>query len=359
MSSHNLFDHENEDRVLYERRPCRDERGEAVPGLFNAWIILNNPAQYNSYTTNMIKLVIRAFHRASVEQDVVSVIFTGAGDKAFCTGGNTKEYAEVYAGRPEAYREYMRLFNDMISIILICDKPVICRVNGMRIGGGQELGMACDFALAADTARFGQAGPKHGSAPDGGATDFLPLFVGIENAMFSCTVCEPWSAHKAKHLGLISEVVPVLRNEERFVANPLVITDRMFDEFGRLVYGDFKSGAEEAAGKALLAGLSTDHSLLDQTTERLASQLMLTMPGCLSKTLGSLRKHKLSWWDANKETNRAWLSLNMMTEARLGFRAFNEGPRGKREVDFAELRRRLAAGETWNEGFIDSLIPRA
>ena len=69
----------------------------------------------------------------------------------------------------------MRVFNDMVSSILGCDKPVICRVNGMRIGGGQEIGMACDFSVAQDLARFGQAGPKHGSAPIGGATDFLPL----------------------------------------------------------------------------------------------------------------------------------------------------------------------------------------
>ena len=77
----------------------------------------------------------------------------------------------------------MRLFNDMVSAILACDKPVICRVNGMRIGGGQEIGMACDFSVAQDLARFGQAGPKHGSAPIGGATDFLPLIVGHERAM--------------------------------------------------------------------------------------------------------------------------------------------------------------------------------
>ncbi len=64
----------------------------------------------------------------------------------------------------------------------MCDKPVVCRVNGMRIAGGQEIGMACDFTIAQDLARFGQAGPKHGSAPDGGSTDFLQLFVGIERA---------------------------------------------------------------------------------------------------------------------------------------------------------------------------------
>ncbi len=106
-------------------------------------------------------------------------MFTAVGDKAFCTGGNTKEYAEYYAGNPQEYKQYMRLFNDMIDAILRCDKPVINRVNGMRIAGGQEIGMACDFTIAADTARFGQAGPKHGSAPDGGSTDFLPLYVGF------------------------------------------------------------------------------------------------------------------------------------------------------------------------------------
>jgi 6-oxo-cyclohex-1-ene-carbonyl-CoA hydrolase len=169
--------------IRYEKRPALTPDGKQVPGLYNAWIWLDNPKQYNSYTTDMVKGVILAFRAASNARDVSSVVFTGAGDKAFCTGGNTKEYAEYYAGRPQEYRQYMRLFNDMVSAILACDKPVICRVNGMRVGGGQELGMACDFTVAQDLARFGQAGPKHGSAPIGGATDFLPPIIGNERAM--------------------------------------------------------------------------------------------------------------------------------------------------------------------------------
>ena len=78
----------------------------------------------------------------------------------------------------------------------------------------------------------------------------------------------------------------------------------------------------------------------------------------MRKTIESIRKHKLEHWDKNKESNRSWLGLNMMTEAELGFRAFNEGPKGKREVDFLEMRRRLAAGERWTHEFIESLIPR-
>ena len=147
------------DQVLYEKKPARNFDGSVVAGLYNAWITLNNPTQFNSYTTDMVKSVILAFRAASNARDVNAVVFTAAGDKAFCTGGNTKEYAEYYAGRPHEYRQYMRLFNDMVSAILGCDKPVICRVNGMRIGGGQEIGMACDFSIAQDMARFGQAGP--------------------------------------------------------------------------------------------------------------------------------------------------------------------------------------------------------
>jgi 6-oxo-cyclohex-1-ene-carbonyl-CoA hydrolase len=165
--------------VHYEKRPVKGTDGKPVAGLFNVWITLDNPSQFNSYTTDMVKATILAFRAASAARDVVAVVFTGAGDKAFCTGGNTKEYAEYYAGNPQEYRGYMRLFNDMVSAIIGCDKPVICRVNGMRIGGGQEIGMACDFSIAQDLARFGQAGPKHGSAPIGGATDFLPHMIGL------------------------------------------------------------------------------------------------------------------------------------------------------------------------------------
>jgi 6-oxo-cyclohex-1-ene-carbonyl-CoA hydrolase len=83
------------------------------------------------------------------------------------------------------------------------------------------------------------------------------------------------------------------------------------------------------------------------------------MPECTIKTLESLRKKKKEHWDANRESNRAWLALNMMTEARAGFRAFHEGNREVgREVDFVELRRRLAAGETWGEDLLKAISPQ-
>ncbi len=358
MQTHNLVDNVEYNNVLYQKRPCLDVDGTIAEGLYNVWITLNNPGQYNSYTTDMVKSVILAFHRAGMERDVVAVIFTGAGNRAFCTGGNTREYAEHYAGRPDEYLRYMKLFNDMVSGILACDKPVICRVNGMRIGGGQEIGMACDFSIASDMALFGQAGPKHGSAPDGGSTDFLPLFAGIEAAMFSCTVCEPLSAHKALRYRLLTEIVPVLQVDGEYIPNPLVYTDKWVDAFGNIVHGEKKTGQDMVEGKALFKSGELNLNLLDERVEAFAAKLMMTMPGCLMKTIQSLRKFKLEHWDRNKETNRSWLGLNMMTEANLGFRSFNEGPRHQRETDFVALRQRLARGERWNEDFIRSLIPK-
>ena len=346
--------------VIYEKRPVKGADGKPVAGLYNAWITLNNPSQFNSYTTEMVKSVILAFRAASVARDVVAVVFTGAGDKAFCTGGNTKEYAEYYAGNPQEYRSYMRLFNDMVSTILICDKPVICRVNGMRIGGGQEIGMACDFTVAQDLARFGQAGPKHGSAPIGGATDFLPVVVGAERAMVACVLCEPFSAHEAYFMGMISDIVPALRVDGKFIANPLVETSRIVDEYGRIVFGKSKTGDTLKAGQDLMKRGAVDLSLLDEKIEGLCTKLLYTFPDCTAKTVEELRKPKLDAWNRNKENSRAWLALNMMTEARAGFRAFNEGTKETgREADFVALRRALADNAPWTDELTESIQPGA
>ena len=358
LRSHDLSEGALAQGVRLERRPAKTPEGKTVPGLYNAWIWLDNPAQFNSYTTEMVKGVILAFRAASNMRDVSSVVFTGAGDKAFCTGGNTKEYAEYYAGRPQEYRQYMRLFNDMVSAVLACDKPVICRVNGMRIGGGQELGLACDFSVAQDLARFGQAGPKHGSAPIGGATDFLPPLIGGERAMVACVLCEPFSAHEAYHIGMLTDIVPALKVDGKFVANPLVETQKPFDEFGRLAFGKSKTGEALKQGKELMKRGAVDLSLLDEKVEELCAKMLLTFPDCTTKTIEELRKPKLEAWNRNKENHRAWLALNMVTEARAGFTAFNEGPKDDREVDFILLRQKIAAGEPWTGGLHDAIQPK-
>jgi 6-oxo-cyclohex-1-ene-carbonyl-CoA hydrolase len=358
MVDHNLVPFNVCEGVVFEKKPALDANGDKVEGLYNAWIRLDNPSQYNSYTTDMVKSLILAFRAASGARDVNAVVFTGTGDKAFCTGGNTKEYAEYYAGNPQEYRQYMRLFNDMVSAILGCDKPVICRVNGMRIGGGQEIGMACDFTVAQDLANFGQAGPKHGSAAIGGATDFLPLMIGCEQAMVSGTLCEPFSAHKAYRLGICHDVVPALKINDEYIANPTVVTDKYLDEYGRIIHGDFKTGDDFKAGKQQLKEGEIDLSLLDEKVEGLCTKLLLTFPECMTKSLEELRKPKLDAWNKNKENSRAWLALNMMNEARAGFRAFNEGNREVgREINFVSLRQALAKGTPWTPELIESLMP--
>jgi len=357
LVNHNLVREIKEQGVITEKRPAKTPDGTIAEGLYNYWIILNNPAQYNSYTTEMVKAVILAFREASNARDVVSVVFTGVGDKAFCTGGNTKEYAEYYAGNPQEYRQYMRLFNDMVSAILGCDKPVICRVNGMRIGGGQEIGMACDFSITHDLAKFGQAGPKHGSAPIGGATDFLPIMIGCEQAMVSGTLCEPWSAHKSYRMGIVADIVPALRVDGEFVANPLVVTDQYLDTYGRIILGESKSGEALSKGKEVLKSGEVDLSLLDAKVEEFCAKFVNSFPDCMTKTLEELRKPKINAWNANKENSRAWLALNMMTEARAGFRAFNEPAGRDREIDFIALRQALAAGQPWTDPFTESLMP--
>ncbi|MBI5591282.1 MAG: enoyl-CoA hydratase/isomerase family protein, partial [Deltaproteobacteria bacterium] len=106
--------------VMFEKKPVLDAAGKPVEGLYSAWITLNNPSQYNSYTTEMVKSVIAGFQRASADSSVIAAVFTAMGDKAFCTGGNTQEYAEYYSGRPNEYGLYMDLFNAMVDGILGC-----------------------------------------------------------------------------------------------------------------------------------------------------------------------------------------------------------------------------------------------
>jgi 6-oxocyclohex-1-ene-carbonyl-CoA hydrolase len=347
-------------RVRYEERPILDRDGRPAEGLHQVWITLDNQRQLNSYTTEAVKEVILAFRRASADRRAVVVVFTGAGERSFCTGGNTAEYAGYYAGRPQEYLQYMRLFNDMVTAILLCDKPVICRVNGLRIGGGQEIGMACDFSLAAGHASFGQAGPLHGSAPDGGSTDFLHLYVGYARAAESLVLCQPWSAYKAHRLGLVNEVVAVHRTREgALVADPRAITDRWLAADGSIVYGEWREGAEGDAAKALAAECTIDLAPLDAAVERLATRLLHTFPDCTRKTLESLRKKKLEHWQANSESNRSWLALNMSTEAAAGFPAFHYGDRGEREIDFVALRRHLAEGRRFDDELVRAVLPES
>ena len=344
--------------VMFEKRPILDPSGNPVDGLFSAWIILNNPMQYNSYTTEMVKGVIAGFHRASADSSVVAAVFTATGDKSFCTGGNTKEYAEYYAKRPNEYGLYMDLFNAMVDGILGCKKPTICRVNGMRVAGGQEIGMACDTTLSSDLAIFGQAGPRHGSAPDGGSSDFLPWMLPMELAMWNCVSCEMWSAYKMKHLGLISKCVPVIKDADGWVRNPAIETDRYIAD-GEIVYGEYKTGDAAKQARAYVKSAKTDFELLDNEVNRILWTYTNLFPGCLIKSVEGIRLKKKYFWDQAKVINRHWLAANMNGEAFLGFNAFNTKKiTGRDTIDFIEYRRRQANGDAFDVEFMAAVLGR-
>ncbi len=353
IKDHSLFgaEHWGEEApcTMYEKRPVLDGDGNPVEGLYCAWITLNNPAQFNSYTTKMVKGVIAGFQAASQDRSVVAAVFTAVGDRSFCTGGNTKEYAEYYSQRPNEYGEYMDLFIAMVDSILNCKKPTICRVNGMRVAGGQEIGMACDLTVSSDLAIFGQAGPKHGSAPDGGSTDFLPWMLTIENAMWNCVSCEMWSAYKMQMKGLITKALPVLKSGGEFVRNPMVITDRYVGD-GEIVYGEMKRGDDAKDAKALIKGGSTDFELLDREVYSIVWKLTNLFPGCVIKSIDGIRAKKKFFWDQTKLPNRHWLAANMAGEAFLGFTAFNTRKiTGKDTIDFVRFRQLIAEGRKLDE----------
>ncbi len=345
--------------TVFEKKPLvNPNTGEKVDGLYTAWVTINNPAQLNSYTTEMVKGVIAGMHKASMDRSVVATIFTGAGDRAFCPGGNTKEYAEYYSRRPREYRDYIDLFAGMVDGILKSRAPVICRCNGMRIAGGQELGQACDLTIAADTAMFGQAGTRHGSTPDGGSTDFLPVMLPtIELAIWNCVSNEQWSAYKMERLGLITKALPIKKDDSgNWVRDPRVITDKYVDN-GEIVYGEPKPGAGFKEGAGILKGLKTDWSLLDGFIDKVVWTFANLMPLCLMKSIETVRVKKRFFWDRTKMDASYWLAANMNMEAWLGFNAFNtEDLTGSRVIDFIKYRKLIAEGKTFDEDLFEQVL---
>jgi len=364
VKDHNLFGDEflgtEAPCTMYEKKPLiNPATGEAAEGLSVAWVTLNNPAQYGSYTTEMVKGVIAGMHKGTMDRDVQAIIFTSMGDRAFCTGGNTKEYAEYYSKRPLEYVQYMDLFSGMVDAILKARKPVICRCNGMRIAGGQEIGQACDFTVAADTAAFGQAGTRHGSTPTGGSTDFLPWNLSIEQAMWQATANEMWSAAKMERLGLITKAIPIKKDSNgEWVRDPRVITDKYVDN-GEIVYGEFKKGSAYKEGNAMLKELETDWSKLDAFVNNMAWILTNTTFLCLMNTIESIRVKKKHYWDMLKSSQIYWLGANMNAEAYIGFNTFNaQKITGKREMDYLAYRRGLAQIRTFDDSFCEEVIPK-
>ncbi len=169
-----------------------------------ARITINRPEKYNAFRGQTCDELIDALHAAAWDKSIGVVVLTGAGDKAFCTGGDQSAHDGGYDGRGVIGLPVEELQGRIRDV----PKPVIARVNGFAIGGGNVLVTCCDLAIASETAQFGQVGPKVGSVDPGFGTAFLSRVVGEKKAREIWFLCRRYSAQQALAMGLVNAVVP-------------------------------------------------------------------------------------------------------------------------------------------------------
>lgn len=171
-----------------------------------AIVTIDRPERYNAFTAHTVEELIAAFRSAWADRQVRCVILTGAGDKAFCSGGDVKQRAETGDYGPS--ESGMFEIGYLHRLIRDIPKPVIAAVNGLAIGGGHVLHVLCDVTIASETARFGQAGPRVGSFDAGFGTAYLARVVGEKKAREIWYWCRQYDAQEALQMGLVNKVVP-------------------------------------------------------------------------------------------------------------------------------------------------------
>ena len=181
--------------IVYEKAPPR------------ATITLNRPEVLNAFDFQMLRELARACEDASWDDDIRVVVVTGTG-RAFCVGADLRSWAADYVGAPREYWKWFGAFKDMHDRLREIGKPTLARINGIAVGGGNELQMACDLAVMVDDAFIRHVGLDHGSVPAGGATQWLPIFVGDRRAREIILLGEDVSADQAADWGLVNWAVP-------------------------------------------------------------------------------------------------------------------------------------------------------
>jgi len=186
------------------RMDLTDVRYEVDRGL--ATITIDRPERMNAFRAHTVDELIACLKRAWASTDVGVVCLTGAGDRAFCTGGDQKQRAETgdYGPSASGLFEVETLHRTIREI----PKPVIAAVNGFAIGGGHVLHVLCDLTIAADTATFGQNGPRVGSFDAGFGTSYLARVVGEKRAREIWMLCRRYDAETAERWGLVNRIVP-------------------------------------------------------------------------------------------------------------------------------------------------------
>ena len=179
-----------------------------------ATITINRPEKYNAFRPETVEELIDAFKRAGSDRGVAVIVLTGAGDKAFCTGGDQSDHEGGYGGRGTIGLPV----DELQSVMRDIAKPVIARVQGFAIGGGNVLAVLCDLTIAADTAVFGQVGPKVGSVDPGFGTAYLARVVGEKKAREMWYLCRRYTAAQALEMGLVNTVVPLAQLDAEVAA---------------------------------------------------------------------------------------------------------------------------------------------
>ncbi|HSV50778.1 MAG TPA: enoyl-CoA hydratase-related protein [Burkholderiaceae bacterium] len=179
-----------------------------------AYIAINRPEVYNAVRPQTVDELLHAFARAGWNSSIGVIVLSGAGDKAFCTGGDQSGHGAGDAGGSGDAVGYGGRgtiglpVDELQSLIRDVPKPVIARVQGFAIGGGNVLVTVCDLAIASKNAVFGQVGPKFGSVDPGFGTAYLARVVGEKRAREIWYLCRRYSAEQALQMGLVNAVVP-------------------------------------------------------------------------------------------------------------------------------------------------------
>ncbi|MFQ6127972.1 MAG: enoyl-CoA hydratase/isomerase family protein [Thermoplasmata archaeon] len=288
-----------------------------------ATVTINRPKVYNAYSIVALREMAEAFRDASWDDSVAVLVLTGAGNRAFCTGGDVKEYAENYTTKPRDFWKWMGDYNLAHDMLRNCGKPTIARVNGIVAGGGNEFHMSCDLSIAAEHAEILQVGTRVGSVAAGGATQFLPLMVGDRRAREILYLCERIPARKAEEWGLVNEVVPSIKDPD----------------------GNFVSFDDPKEMRKVLRkeGYSIDLSKLDEALGEMVQKLVDKFPECMRYTKQQVNFWKDLAWYTTIGHARDWLSIHFASyEPWEGMKAFVE----KRETGYRKLRELAAEGKS-------------
>lgn len=286
-----------------------------------ATITIDRPEAYNAYSTRALIELAAAFREAAFDDEVAVIVYTGSGKTAFCTGGDVKEYEKEYTKSPHDYWKYMGLFSGYIENIVNSGKPVIARLNGMAVGGGNESHLACDLSVIAEHAYVGQVGTKVGSVAAGGATQWLPIFVGDRRAREMVLLNRPIPPYQALEWGLVNEVVPSVVKDGEFIVHA--------------------SAEQISKAKKGQDGYSIDLSKLDEAVAAMANDLIDQFPECTRYTKQQTNFWKDLVWHQTVGHARDWLSIHYSSfEPIEGMNAFVE----KRQPGYRMLRERAASG---------------